>query len=145
LLANIAAFYAVYHGPAGIQAIAERVHSFATRLAAALSGAGWSQTNATYFDTVRFPGDDGQIRQVRPAAEGMKINFRYPLKGVIQVSFDETVTEADLADVVRAFEAAGAKATVPSNGDAQAGPLARTSAFLTHAVFNSHSSETEMM
>jgi glycine dehydrogenase len=144
LLANIAAFYAVYHGPSGIQAIAERVHSFAARLASSASSAGWTQTNATYFDTVRFTGDDEKIRKVRAAAEGMKINLRYASNGAVQVSFDETVTEADLADVVRAFEAAGGKATVPAAGAAKGG-LGRTSTFLTHPVFNSHSSETEMM
>jgi glycine dehydrogenase len=144
LLANISAFYAVYHGPSGIKAIAERVHTLATRLAAAVSSAGWTQTNTTFFDTVRFTSDDAKVRKVRAAAEGMKINLRYPSSGVVQVSFDETVTEADLADVIRAFEAAGEKAS-PPNTRSEADPLARSSAFLTHPVFNSHSSETEMM
>ena len=149
LLANISAFYAVYHGPAGLQAIAERVHGYASRLAAAVTALGWTQTNAAYFDTVRFEapgGNDAKANQVRAAAEGMKINLRYPSSGVVQVSFDETVTDADFADVVRAFEgASGKKATAPSTGTPMPGPLARASSFLTHPVFNTCASETQMM
>jgi glycine dehydrogenase len=146
LLANISAFYAVYHGPAGIRAIAERIHDHASRLAAAVSGLGWKQTNASYFDTVRFEGDDASVSKVRAAAEKKGINLRYPSSGVVQVSFDETVGDADLADVVSAFEAAaGKKATVPTTAARAAGYLARTSAYLAHPVFNTHASETQMM
>ncbi len=146
LLANISAFYAVYHGPAGLQAIAERVHGYASQLAAAVSGMGWNQTNAAYFDTVRFTGDESKANQIRAAAEGMKINLRYPSSGVIQVSFDETVTDGDLADVIRAFGGAGHKrSAAPATDAAMAGGLARTSAFMTHPVFNTHASETQMM
>ena len=149
LLANISAFYAVYHGPAGLQAIAQRVHGYASRLAAAVSGLGWTQTNSAYFDTVRFEspaGDDTKAAEVRAAAEGMKINLRYPSSGVVQVSFDETVTEADFADVVRAFEgASGKKTAAPSTGTPMTGPLARSSSYLTHPVFNTCASETQMM
>jgi glycine dehydrogenase len=146
LLANISAFYAVYHGPSGLRAIAERVHAYASRLAAAVTGLGWTQTNAAYFDTVRFTGEEGKISQIRAAAEGMKINLRYPSSGAVQVSFDENVTDADLADVVRAFEgASGKKGTVPAAGTPMTGALARSSAFMTHPVFNTHASETQMM
>ena len=146
LLANISAFFAVYHGPAGVRAIAERVHGHASRLAAAVSGLGWAQTNRVYFDTVRCEGPQGHIDQVRAAAEGKGINFRYPASGVVQVSFDETVTDADVADVVSVFEAAAGKmATVADPGADAIGALARTTAFLTHPVFNTCASETQMM
>ncbi|MEO6221601.1 MAG: aminomethyl-transferring glycine dehydrogenase [Vicinamibacterales bacterium] len=146
LLANISAFYAVYHGPAGLRDIAGRAHGYASRLAVAATGLGWTQTNAAYFDTVRFAGDEARVGRVRAEAEARKINFRYPSKGIVQVSFDETVTDADLADVIRAFEAASEmKATVPVNTVPASEALARTSEFMTHPVFNTHASETQMM
>jgi len=146
LLANISAFFAVYHGPAGIKAIAERVQAHATRLAAAVTGMGWTQTNRVYFDTVRFEGDQAHIEKVRAASEAKGINLRYPASGVIQVSLDETVTDGDLADVVSLFEAvAGQKAPNSAAGARAVGALARTTPFLTHPVFSTCASETQMM
>jgi glycine dehydrogenase len=146
LLANIAAFYAVYHGPAGLRAIAERVHRHACRLSAAVSSLGWKQVNGAYFDTVRFEGGPAGGDQVRSAAERLGINLRYPAPGVVQVSFDETVTDADFTDVLSAFEiAAGKTATVLSADGTQLGNLTRTSEYMTHPVFGSCASETQMM
>jgi len=149
LLANIAAFYAVFHGPAGIKSIAARVHDQTTRLAGTLSGLGWRQTNAAYFDTIRLEsGDRGRVDAVRRAAETRGINFRYPADGVVQISLDETVSESDLQDIVSAFAAEGSKsASLGSAGSMTSLPekLRRRSAFLTHPVFNMHHSETEMM
>jgi len=148
LLANMAAFYAIYHGPAGLRDIGTRVHDQATRLAAALSGLGWRQTNAAYFDTIRLEGDSAHVSAVRAAAERRHINLRYPSKGVIQVSLDETVTEDDLCNLVSAF-AERVRTEPPrlpaSAGDGFSDSLRRQSAFLTHPVFNKHQSETEMM
>jgi len=146
LLANIAAFYAVYHGPTGIRAIADRVHGHAARLASAVSGLGWTQSIATYFDTVRFSGTVGDVAKVRAAAMAKGINLRYPSDEVVQVSLDETVTDADLADVVSAFEtAAGRSAVIPAAGPTATGALARTTGYLSHPVFSSSASETQMM
>jgi glycine dehydrogenase len=148
LLANIAAFYAVYHGPDGIGAIAARVHDQAVRLGAALTALGWRQSNRAYFDTLHFERTDMEVKAVRRAAEARGINFRYRAEGVIQLSLDETVSEADLADVIAAFEeGTGASATLASPGTRTtlAGPLARKTPYLTHPVFNAHHSETEMM
>ncbi|MCR4375425.1 MAG: aminomethyl-transferring glycine dehydrogenase, partial [Acidobacteria bacterium] len=146
LLANIAAFYAVYHGPAGIRAIADRVHAYATRLAAAVTGLGWVQTNANYFDTVRFTGAHAHVAGIRAAALSRGINLRFADDHAIQVSFDETVTDADLGDVIGVFASvAGKTATTPARGTAGAGALARTSPYLTHPVFNTCASETQMM
>ncbi|MBM3750576.1 MAG: aminomethyl-transferring glycine dehydrogenase [Acidimicrobiia bacterium] len=146
LLANIAAFYACYHGAEGIKAIATRVHGYTARLASALSAAGWSQTNAAYFDTLRLEGSAALVAKVKAAAEKRKINFRYPWDTVVQLSLDETVTATDFADILATFsDAAGAAITAPAQGAPVPAALARTSAYLTHPVFNTHHSETQMM
>jgi len=146
LLANIAAFYAVYHGPAGIRAIAERVHAHTAHLAAAVTSLGWSQTNTNYFDTVRFTGDHTLVAKVRAATEAKGINLRYTTDDAITVSLDETVTAADVVDVISAFAAAAGKTPQAARqGTAVTGPLARTTAYLTHPVFNTCASETQMM
>src|SRR6187397_1347751 len=100
LLANIAAFYAVHHGPEGLTAIAQRVHGQAVSLAQALTSLGLTQTNAAYFDTLRVEGCD--VAAVRAAAEAQQINFRYA-DGAIGVALDETVTDEDLAAIVAVF------------------------------------------
>jgi glycine dehydrogenase len=146
LLANIAAFYAVYHGPDGIRAIAQRVHSYAHRLSEAVTALGWTQTNGAYFDTVRFTGQPALTSKVHAAALAKGINLRYGTGGDIQVSLDETVIDADLADVIGVFEsAAGKKAHAAKSSATVTGPLARTSTYLTHPVFNTCASETQMM
>jgi glycine dehydrogenase len=149
LLANMAAFYGVYHGPAGLRDIASRVHEQAARLAAHLRDASWQQTNQAFFDTLRVEADVGTIERVRAGAGQRGINFRYPADGVVQVALDETVEESDLADIAAIFaEAAGRTGVaLPPAGSAVAVPAAwrRTSSFMTHPIFNAHHSETEMM
>ncbi len=144
LLANIAAMYAVFHGPKGLRAIGERIHGVARALEDALVGAGLKQTNAAYFDTLHVQG--AQTAAVRTAAEAAGLNFRYFADGAIGISVDETTTMADVADVVAAFtgrkQAAGAGAVPAIKAPAN---LRRTSEYLTHPVFNTHHSETEMM
>ncbi|HXT71808.1 MAG TPA: aminomethyl-transferring glycine dehydrogenase [Vicinamibacterales bacterium] len=148
LLANMAAMYAVYHGPNGLRDIGSRVHDQATRLAAALGTLGFKQTNASYFDTVRIGADEALTTRIKNAAEKMEINFRY-VDGGVQVSLNETVSERDLADVLSVFAEAGGKSgalSAPGTGkSALPGGLRRASAFLAHPVFNKHHSETEMM
>jgi len=149
LLANIAAFYGVYHGPAGLKDIAARVHDQTARLGAAAVRLGWKQTNAVFFDTLRFEGPATRCDAVRRAAEGRGVNLRYPESGVVQVSLNETVGESDLADLVACFQegASGGAASLgaPGSASALAAGFARTSAFLKHPVFSSHHSETGMM
>ncbi|HEY7058416.1 MAG TPA: aminomethyl-transferring glycine dehydrogenase [Vicinamibacterales bacterium] len=144
LLANIAAMYAVYHGPQGLRAIAERIHRHAQMLERALASAGLRQTNAGYFDTLRIEGAD--TATVRAAAERLDVNFRYRGDGAIGISIDETTTNEDVADVARIFGASLEKQPSPA-GVALKVPLParRTSEYLTHPVFNTHHSETEMM
>jgi glycine dehydrogenase len=145
LLANIAAMYAVYHGPHGLRAIGERIHGMARAVEDALVAAGLTQTNAAYFDTVRIEG--AKAATVRAAADATGLNFRYFADGAIGISVDETTTIQDVADIVAAFT--GGNKPVYRDG---APPmikapvhLRRTSAYLTHPIFNSYHSETEMM
>ncbi len=146
LLANIAAMYAVYHGPEGLTAIARRVHGMAVTLANALTTLGLTQTNASYFDTLRIEGCDPEA--VRAVAEPERLNFRYA-NGSIGIALDETVTGDDLAAIVAVFarvagRPAPALALDPGVTALPSG-LERSTPFLTHPVFNTHHSETQMM
>jgi glycine dehydrogenase len=144
LLANIAAMYAVFHGPKGLREIGERIHGMARALEDALTAAGLKQTNAAYFDTLRIAGAKSGVRA---AAEAAGLNFRYFADGAVGVSVDETTTIEDVTDIVAAF--AGGRRAVYKDG-APFIPktpitLRRTSDYLTHPVFNTYHSETEMM
>ena len=147
LLANIAAMYAVYHGPAGLRAIAERVHNLARVMDDALVTLGFAQTNAAYFDTLRITGAPADA--VRSAAEAAGINFRYAAEG-IGISVDETTTIADVGNIVDVFKKASGRTGFPvfkrgAFALKAPAPLHRTSPYLTHPVFNTHHSETQMM
>ena len=154
LLANIAGFYAVYHGPRGLTAVARRVRGHARLLEQKLTALGVKQLNHDYFDTLRIAGADPQ--RVREAALAERINFRYRSDGTINIALDEATTLTDLDAIVDVFarvtsrpehRAEGVSLDDPAAGvsvDYPAG-LARTSSFLTHPVFNSHHSEIEMM
>jgi glycine dehydrogenase len=148
LLANIAAMYAVYHGPQGLRAIAGRVHNLARAVEDAVVGLGFTQTNASYFDTVRVTGADATA--VRREAELLGMNFRYQADGAVCISLDETTSIADVADIAQVFAtASGNKGTAVFRQGAFAlkapAALTRTSPYLTHPVFNTHHSETKMM
>lgn len=140
LLANMAAMYAVYHGPAGIRGIAQRTHDMASALSSALSGAGFKQTNAYFFDTLRFEFAEGKLSEIKSKAEAAGINFFYE-KNALQIALDETVTEQDLNDILKVFGVNGpiSKATSQKSG------LLRESQYLTHPVFNSYHTESDMM
>jgi glycine dehydrogenase len=151
LLANIAGFYAVYHGPDGLAAIARRVHHQASALERELARVGVPQMNDVYFDTLRLRADS--IERLQAAALASRMNFRYRTDGSVNVALDETTDATDLRAIVNAFAAAQAAAPARSDRwpeDAGSGPdypaaLARTSTFLTHPVFGTHRSETDMM
>jgi glycine dehydrogenase len=148
LLANIAAMYAVFHGPAGLRAIAERIHSLTSSLDAALTALGYRQTNTAYFDTLRI--DRANVAGIRQAAEAAGINLRYA-GDTVGISLDETTTLDDVKDLVRVFAVAQGKdgqALIRTDAPFQLkapSALRRTSAYLTHPVFNTHHSETQMM
>jgi glycine dehydrogenase len=149
LLANMAAFYGVFHGPEGLRAIATRVHDQAARLADGLAALGWQSSGAAFFDTVRVSGAEDLTHRVKALAEARGINYRYPATGVIQIALDETVSESDLAEVLQTFsEAVGRPApavAAAGTGRLLGGPFARATPFMTHPVFSAHRSETEMM
>ena len=151
LLANMAAMYAVYHGPDGLRAIGARVHAQAAALARALGSLGYRELNGIYFDTLRIdatsaPGASAPA--IMDAALEAGINLRRVDEATVAIALDETVTGDDLDAIVgvfaRAANAAPA-AIVEAPADAYPDELARRSAFLTHPVFNTHHSETEMM
>jgi glycine dehydrogenase len=151
LLANMAAMYAVYHGPDGIKAIATRVHGLTRALDAALKSLGFEQINANFFDTLRIKSDANRVKQIRETATAAGYNFRYVGDSEIGISFDETVTMTDLVSVIDIFAMSSGKekGSVAVNGD-ESGPkwpaaLIRKTPYLTHPVFNSHRAESEMM
>jgi glycine dehydrogenase len=148
LLANIAGFYAVFHGPRGLTAIASRVHALTALLAQQLTALGLAQLNPHYFDTLRMAGADPTA--VRLAAESGGMNLRYRADGTINIALDEAADTDDVARIVEAFQiAVGKKGAGPTTAGAFDASypvnLARTSPFLTHQNFNQHHSEMEMM
>ncbi len=142
LLANMAAMYAVYHGPEGIRAIAARTHDMAAALSAALEKGGYKQTNPHFFDTLRIEIAENRIQEIRTRAEGAGINFFYE-KNALQISLDETVTDKDLQDILRVFDI---KDTLQrSAGSRLPAGLRRESEYLTHPVFQTYHTESDMM
>lgn len=139
LLAVMASMYAVYHGPAGVKRIAERIHERATSLAAGLAAAGVQNSNTTYFDTIRVTADSAAVK-ARAAAAG--VNFRYFENGQIGIAVNETTTDSDIAEIISLITGKEGKSGAASNA---IGAFKRTSAYLTHPHFNTHHSETEML
>ena len=150
LLAVMAAMYAVYHGPAGLQAIAQRVHRYAALLAAGLRRAGVEVVHSEFFDTVRARVP-GRAAQVVAAAAERGVNLLAVDADTVGIACDEVTGRADLAAVWAAF---GADAEIgeglldaldAETPDALPSALRRTSEFLTHPVFHEHRSETAML
>jgi glycine dehydrogenase len=143
LLAVIASMYAVYHGPDGLRAIAERVHGLTTGFATRLEQAGRTVRNEAWFDTltVDVPGEAAAI-VARAAEEG--IDIRLVDADTVSLAFDETCTAATSGRLAAAF--GGATGELPEReGVAVPDGLVRTSEFLTHPTFRSYRSETEML
>jgi len=141
LLANIAAMYAVYHGPAGVKGIATMVHEMAAGLAKSLEAKGVKTQHAHFFDTLRIELAANQLQEIRSKAEAADINFFYDATG-LQIAIDETVTQADL-DAIAAVFGAG-PVTAPAT-HAIPVVLQRESTYLSHPVFNSYHTESDMM
>jgi glycine dehydrogenase len=138
LLAVIAGMYAVYHGPAGLKAIASEVHSKTARLAKGLSAAGIKVKHADFFDTLELC--DVDANKLFAAARAKNITMLVRNETCLQLSLDETTTEENLEDLGEVFGA-----TIPTSASSQFSAFARTSEYLTHPVFNSHHSETAML
>ncbi len=150
LLAVIAGMYAVYHGPQGLKAIAERVHGLTVLLAQGLAKLGFKPRHDQFFDTLRVELPSAQVRTVLAAAEAKGMNFRRIDERSIGLSLDETTRPADVEAILGTFAAGKALgATLDELGANLQSPveagLRRQSAYLTHPVFNSYHSETEML
>ena len=150
LLAVMAGMYAVYHGPQGIRQIARRVRKQTETLARTLAASGNEIIHDSFFDTLRIRPAAGTDTALARAAT-MRINLRDFGDGTLGVALDETVTPADLDDLTTAF---GRSDVAPGHAndvaasfepDPYPDPLRRTSSYLTHPVFNSYRSETEML
>jgi len=145
LLAVMASMYAVYHGPVGLKEIASEIHEHTRRLAAGLKEMGYSIEHEKYFDTLHVHLNDLQASErVRIAMETAGINLRYFEDGSVGLSLDETVTEADVKDLLNCFGEGIMKEVWPEKVPASTIPM-RKADYLLHEVFNSKHSETMMM
>lgn len=146
LLAIMASMYAVYHGPEGIKGIAEQVHYTAVALATELKKLGYKVEDGPYFDTIKLTGTVNA--QIKVIAEAAQINFRYTDTG-LTISVDQTTDADDLNAIIAVLaKAAGKSSSVITEAtvfNQKAIVNTRSSAILTHPVFNSYHSESEMM
>ena len=151
LLANMAAFYAVYHGPQGLKTIAQRIHRFADILATGLKTKGVALKHSTWFDTLTIVGDNKDDVIARALAKG--VNFATNHDGEYSISVSETTTRADVAELFDIVLGEGhglsvdsIAADIEANGsDSIPASLVRDDEVLTHPNFNSYHSETDML
>lgn len=145
LLAVMASMYAVYHGPQGLKRIAQRVQRLTGILAAGLQTAGL-KINSTYFDTLTVSGV--VAAEVHERARNQQINLRVIAEDCVGISLDETTTRADVESLWQVLgvqaQVALLDAKIPDNPGIPES-LRRSSDYLTHPVFNTHHSETEML
>ncbi|HXE81393.1 MAG TPA: aminomethyl-transferring glycine dehydrogenase [Vicinamibacterales bacterium] len=148
LLANMAAMYAVYHGPDGLRAIATRIHALARRLDEGVRALGYEQRNDWYFDTLCIASDAALAERIRRHALDAEMNFRWG-DGFVGIALDEACDERDVDRILGVL--AQAKGVEPRQAPEPGADLRipqalrRTSKYLTHPVFNTHHSEAGMM
>ncbi len=140
LLANMSAFYAMWHGPAGLKKIANRVNSHTEIFACALKSRGFEIVNKTFFDTLSIKVDKAD--EYLSKAKSKSINLRKFSDDLIGLSFDETTTLEILNNLASIF---GAEIDVKAQGSGLPDFAVRTSSYLAHPVFNTYHSETSMM
>src|SRR5204862_6348447 len=147
LLAVIASMYTVHHGPKGLRAIAERVHRLTSRLADALRALGCTVTHENFFDTVRIEVESSEVTLGHAAKAGCNLRGLGPR--AVSISFDETTTSRDIELLMSIFRGTNVRDFDDDNiGDP---PIRipqsaiRTSEYLTHPIFNTHDTETEML
>ena len=159
LLAIISSFYAAYHGPHGLRAIADRTHGFTCALLKGLERLGHQRANSSsmpFFDTIRIRLGKGRVnasRQVADAARERRINLREYDDGTLGVTLDEATDHALVADLLAAFnfghytgfDIDELLAEAQADGQLDYGDLTRKSHYLSHPVFHDHQSETEML
>ena len=137
LLAVISAFYAMWHGPDGLKAIAERIQNFAYNLRSSAKDGGYLVDEYEIFDTVLIKTPKAE--ELSKKAVQVGFNFRLISKDEISISFDETTTIEDFANILQIFGLKGSKNSSPKL------TVVRGSSFLTHPLFNTYHSETSML
>ncbi|MDP7066024.1 MAG: aminomethyl-transferring glycine dehydrogenase [Acidimicrobiales bacterium] len=144
LLAVIASMYAVWHGPEGLRSIAERIHDLTARLASRLQSSGFKVLNDSFFDTlsVAVPGQADDIVK-RALSEGFNLRLVNP--DVVALTLDETCDSTVVEALTRSFSPENQNFDDVSSATGIEGELKRSSEFLTHPVFNTYRSETEML
>jgi glycine dehydrogenase len=147
LLANMAAMYAVYHGPDGLKAIAKRISIFTNLVAKALKERGFALASENFFDTIVVKTD--KTATIKEKATKQRINLRYISNDSIGISIDETTNASNLLDLINCFENDKNAVSFSIDEDASLtnipASLSRKSSYLTHPVFNTHRSESQMM
>jgi glycine dehydrogenase len=143
LPAVLAAMYAVYHGPSGLQAIGRRVHELTQRLAAGVAAFGHDLGEQPFFDTLRITPCDLPVTTIQERARERQFNLRWFDDGAVGVSLDETTSTTHVEQLIEIFETEGAPSE--SRPAALDETILRTSSFLEHPVFQLYRSETEMM
>jgi glycine dehydrogenase len=148
MLAIVASMYAVYHGPDGVRAIAERVHGLTAALALGLRKLGVKVAHERFFDTLRLEGDPPRVEAWLAGARARRINLRRIDDRSVTAALDEVTSPAEV-DALLAVFGEGRPSPACEKLAAEARPalggLERESAYLTHPVFRSHRSETEML
>ncbi|WP_370629707.1 aminomethyl-transferring glycine dehydrogenase [Flavobacterium sp. NKUCC04_CG] len=146
LLAVMAGMYAVYHGPKGLEFIANEVHTKAVTVSKALEKLGFKQKNSDFFDTILIEANSAKVRAI---AEHYSVNFNYIDEQTLSISLNETANLSDINTIVEIFAEVADKdffkITEIETGVHFAERLARNTPFLQHDVFNSHHSETQLM
>jgi glycine dehydrogenase len=145
LLAIISSMYAVYHGPRGLKAIAQHVHGLTARLAKGLEALGHRLVHESFFDTIAVQIEPAQMGGIFSAAESRQINLRRVDESTIGIALDETTTDDDVRDLLECFAGARTLPEIAAPESRLPKALLRQSAYLTHPVFNTHHSETEML
>ena len=143
LLAVMAGMYAVYHGPTGLKHIAERIHALTCTLRAGLEEAGYTTGEYPCFDTLSVTVPAGITEELLTAARSRQINLRAIDATHIGISLDETTTPADVEELLQIFGVKTGTKTLSASGIPV--DIQRKSPYLTHPVFNSYHSETEML
>jgi len=146
LLAVMAGMYAVYHGPKGLQYIADKVHNAACNLDTALQGLGFVQENSAYFDTLKIKANANTVKAI---AETKDVNFYYPDADTVTIALNETTTLKDINAIISIFAEVAGKSknelTSITKANNILNEVKRTSAFLENEVFNAYHSETDLM
>ena len=147
LLAVIASLYAVYHGPSGLQEIAQNIHQLTLTLAEGLKRLGYAIGTEPFFDTIKVELGKKSLTEILLASQTKEINLRVINDQIVGISLDETTTIQDVIDLWEIFAESELNFTVEDvlNPSENLTAFTRKSAYLTHPVFNSYHSETELL